>query len=90
MPALVIVKADVEDHDAWRESFDAAAEFRDEVGVGAISIHHEPGNRSTVVVLLTFDSVEAATSFVNNPDLARAMKDGGVVGSPRIEVFETV
>jgi hypothetical protein len=44
----------------------------------------------TPLVLHTFDSVEAALSFVKNPELAQRMKEGGVVGPPRIEIFETV
>lgn len=90
MAALLIVKAEVEDHDAWRESFDAGADFRDALGVGAISLHHGPGNRSTIAILHTFDSVEATESFISNPELAERMKEGGVVGPPRIEIFETL
>jgi hypothetical protein len=52
--------------------------------VGAISLHHEPGNRSTIAFLHTFDSVEAAESFISNPELAERVKEGGVTGPPRI------
>jgi len=90
MPALLIVKAEVQDHDAWRETFDASAEFRDAAGIGEVSIHHEPGNRSTILVLHTFDSIDAAQSFARDPELAQRMKDGGVIGQPRIEIFGTV
>ena len=90
MAALVIVRADVEDHDNWRTGFDAAAEFRDAAGVGEVSIHHEPGDRSKVVVLHTFDSVEAAEAFFSNPDLAEKMKQSGVIGRPQIDIYETI
>jgi hypothetical protein len=90
MAALLIVKAEIEDHDAWRESFDMAAEFRDALGIEEVSIHHEPGKNTTIVVLHTFASVEAAEAFIANPELAEKMAEGGVIGAPRLEIFETV
>jgi hypothetical protein len=81
MAARLIVDAEVEDHDAWGESFDARA-VSGRSSVGAISSHHEPANRSTIAVLHSFESVEAAESFISNPELAeRVVRRGS--RSPR-------
>ncbi len=44
----------------------------------------------TVVVAAGFKSVKDAEAFLARPDLGEAMKQSGVVGQPRIEMYTEV
>ena len=43
-----------------------------------------------VAVVAGFESVDAAWAFLDNPDLKAKMREAGVVGQPRIEIYEEV
>jgi len=75
-------------HDTWKAVFDR---FPPKVG-GAL-LHRvnrgiEDPNR--IIVVAGFPTDEAAQAFASDPDLPEKMKEGGVVGAPRIETYEEV
>lgn len=43
-----------------------------------------------VTVVAGFDTLELAKAFIDNPTLKAKMTEAGVVGSPRIEMYEEV
>ena len=45
---------------------------------------------TSIAVLATFESVEAANAFIESPGFAEAMKEGGVIGAPNITISEIV
>ena len=47
-----------------------------------------PDDPNKVVVVCSFDSVDAAKAFAALPDLAKAMQESGVVGAPEITFAE--
>jgi hypothetical protein len=89
MAALLVVKHDVGDFDTWLEGYTAFAPLQEKLGVRDKSVHQLPGQPNTVLVLHTFDSVDAANAFVSAPELGEAMQKAGVVGEPRIEIYAT-
>ena len=42
---------------------------------------------SNVVVIHEFDTMEAAVNYVSRPDLRVFMRELGVVGEPRVEIY---
>ena len=48
-----------------------------------------PADPNDVLVLHEFPTVEQAEAFAANPDLKAAMEASGVLGPPRIEIFES-
>ena len=90
MSTVLIIRAHVKSYDAWRTTFDAHVGFRRENGVTSSEVYCSPVDMTSVAVLATFDSVEAASAFVANPKLAEAMTAGGVIGAPNITITETV
>jgi len=86
----MIVRADVKDYDEWKAGFDNARSFQDSAGVRHLQVLRDPDNKNTVIVLHHFDTLEDARAFAANPALAEAMKNGGVIGHPRIEIFEVI
>ena len=89
MGALLVVKHDVADFGQWHAGYSAMAQTQKDMGVREESVHQAPGQPNTVLVLHSFDSVDAANAFLAAPELAEAMQKFGVVGEPRIEVYST-
>ncbi|HKI86883.1 MAG TPA: cyclase [Thermoanaerobaculia bacterium] len=85
---ILIVNHSVEDYDKWKAVFD---EFPPSEG-GAVfhRINRNVEDDNNVTIIAGFKSLDDARAFIDNPGLADAMKRGGVVGAPRIEIHEEV
>jgi uncharacterized protein (DUF1330 family) len=86
--ALALVLHRVEDYDAWRRVYDSVSDLQKAGGVTAESVHRMVDDPNNVLVIHEFDTVDHARSFFADPALRDAMQRGGVVGEPRIEIFE--
>jgi quinol monooxygenase YgiN len=87
---LAVVRHDVEDFDTWRKGYEEFADVQNSLGVKEKSVHRDPTNPNSVLVLHSFESVDAAHKFLTDPRLAEKMKSAGVMGEPRIEVYDTI
>ncbi len=85
---ILVVNHTVEDYDKWKAVFD---EFPPSKG-GAVfhRINRNVKDDNNITIIAGFKSLEAAEAFIEDPGLADAMKNGGVVGAPRIELYEEV
>ena len=90
MSVLAIVKANVTRYDHWRTAYDAGASFLRTNGVTKDEVYCSPEDMTVICVIHHFDSVEAATSFVSNPELAKVMGESGVIGAPHITIAQTI
>lgn len=83
---MLAVQHRVQDFKAWKKVFD---EFSPrEGGAKFHRINRMIGDPDTIVVVAGFESAEQAKAFLKNPGLAEAMKRSGVVGEPRVEMYE--
>ena len=85
---VMAIQHQVRDYDAWKTVFD---QFPPKVG-GALfhRVNRGVEDPNKVIVVAGFPSGDAAQAFATNPDLPGKMKDAGVVGPPRIEMYEEV
>ncbi len=90
MTATLVVRHVVADYATWRPAFESAAELRRTYGCTAGKVMRDPDNPSDLAITHEFPSVGQARAFVADPGLRMAMTDGGVMGSPRIEIFENL
>lgn len=89
MTAVLLVHHRVADFDAWKAGYDRAGPIQREHGVRHHHVWRSREDPNMVVVVHTFDSVEAAEAFVSLPELAAAMEQGGVDGSTfRAEILD--
>ncbi len=88
--AAAIVVHDVEDYDSWKQGFDAHADARKSAGVIAHAINRSVEEPNRVVAMLQAESVESLRSFFAAPELAAAMKQAGVQGTPHVTFVNTV
>ncbi len=83
---MLAVRHRVQDYTAWKKVFD---EFPPRLGGAKFHrVNKLVGDPNMILVVAGFESAEAAQAFGADPGLADAMKRSGVVGEPRIEMYE--
>ena len=83
---MLAVRHRVRDYKAWKKVFD---EFSPRLGGAKFHrVNRLVGDPDMILVVAGFDSEKAAQAFTADPGLADAMKRAGVVGEPRIEMYE--
>lgn len=75
---VAIASHPVADYATWRAVYDAGQELRDRAGVRGGEVFVDPKDPNKVLVITRFASLAAMEAFSANPQLAEAMKRGGV------------
>ena len=88
MPVTAVVRHKVADYDAWRSVYDGLTEVQANGGVTAESVHRLVGDGNDLLIVHRFDTTAAAESFFGNEQLREGMRQAGVQGAPRIEIYE--
>lgn len=76
---VAIASHKVADYATWRAVYDAGKDLRERNGVTQAEVFVDPANPDAVVVITRFASLAAMQAFASNPELAEAMKQGGVI-----------
>lgn len=76
---IAIASHRVADYATWRAVYDAGRDLRSRSGVTGAEVFVDPKDPNAVVVLTRFASLAALQAFAANPELAEAMKQGGVI-----------
>jgi quinol monooxygenase YgiN len=85
---LAIVRHHVQDYAAWRKVYDDLAPVQKAGGVTEESVYQDKDDANEVVVLHSFADRAKADAFLASSELREGMQRAGVVGQPRIELFE--
>ncbi len=85
---VAAVRHGVRDYDAWKAVYDTYPPSAG--GAKFARVNRSVDDPNMVAVVCGFESVEAARAFLDNPDLKAKMVEAGVVGEPRIEIYEEV
>ena len=88
MSATLIVRHTVADFAAWRKVYADAESIRAKHGCTADRVLQSPSDPNDVVATHEFPSVAQAEAFAGDPALGVAMQRGGLVGAPRVEIFQ--
>ncbi len=83
---LLAVRHRVQDYKAWKKVFDSFSPR--EGGAKFHRVNRMVGDPNMVLVVAGFETEAAARAFGADPGLADAMKRSGVVGEPRVEMYE--
>ena len=91
MRTVTLVHHNVADYDAWKQVYDSVRDLQRAGGVRQHAVLRPADDPAKVVVVHTFDSLEAAQAFFDNPELKAAMGNGGVdLASLRLEFLQEV
>lgn len=85
---VAAIQHPVTDYDKWKAVFDT---FPPTAG-GALfaRVNRSVDDPNLIAVVAGFETLEAAQSFLDNPELKEKMEEAGVAGEPRIEIYEEV
>ena len=85
---IAAIQHPMKDYAQWKAGFDA---FPPTAGGAKFArVNRAVDDPNMIAVVAGFESVEAAHAFLNNPDLKEKMLEAGVIGEPRIEIYEEV
>lgn len=82
------VRHRVADYNKWKEVYDQTAEFKRRYGWKRYQLFQVAGDRTDILVLEEFATVEQARAFLASDDLRMAMEHAGVIGPPEIRVLQ--
>lgn len=81
-PVLAVISHPVKDYAAWHTVYESVARLRQKAGITAAEVFRDEKDANNVVIIHRFATVTAAQSFLADPELAAAMKRGGVLATP--------
>jgi len=84
----VAVRHRVADYEAWKIVYDEHGTVRKAHGCTGDKVLRDETDANEILVLTHWPTLEAAHGFRDDPSLPEAMGRGGVVGPPRIEIYE--
>jgi hypothetical protein len=90
---IVTIKHTVADYDKWKIGYDADEPNRRAAGATSVTLTRAPASAdgsTDIVAFIQFPDVAAAAGFLDNPGLAEAMKEAGVIGTPEVQITELV
>jgi response regulator RpfG family c-di-GMP phosphodiesterase len=83
----IAVRHSVADFDTWKAGFDDHEKVRRSHGSTGHQVLRDDNH---VLALIEFPDVASAEAFQDDPSLAQAMHDAGVVSTPDISVWSEV
>jgi len=85
---LMAVQHRFQDYEQWKRVFDSFPPRNG--GAKFHRINRLIGDPTMITVVAGFETEAQARAFGANPALADAMKRSGIIGEPRIELYEEV
>ena len=86
--AGVFVRHKVEDFARWKSAFDNFSDSRKAGGEKSYALGNVHGEPNNLCLYFVWDNVENAKKFLESEDLAKAMKDAGVIEKPEIYIID--
>ena len=84
----VAVRHRVANYDTWKAGYDDHGVARKELGCTGDILFRDANDPNEVLVLTSWPTPAAAEAFTTDPRLPEAMEKAGVIGAPRIEIYE--
>ena len=78
----------VEDYNRWKAVYDTFPPTSG--GARFARVNRSVDDPNLITVVAGFDNLDAAHTFLDNPDLKEKMSEAGVKGAPRLEIYEEV
>jgi len=85
---VVAINHPVSDYDQWKAVYDTMPPTSR--GAKFARVNRSVDDPNLITVVSGFDSLDVLNGFLSDPDLKSKMKEAGVAGEPRIEIYEEV
>ena len=85
---ITAIRHPVQNYDTWKAVYDTMPPTSR--GAKFSRVNRSVDDSNMVVVVAGFDSLDEAEAFLGSAELREKMGEAGVVGEPRIEIYEEV
>jgi hypothetical protein len=85
---VLAVQHSVRDYDAWKAGYDSMPPTSQ--GALFARVNRSVDDPNVVAVVSGFATVDDAHAFMGSEDLKAKMAEAGVLGEPRVEIYEEV
>jgi len=85
---VIAINHAVEDFGNWKQVYDTHPPTAG--GAKFSRVNRGVDDPNVVTVVAGFDSLDTLKTFASDPQLKEAMHQAGVIGEPRIEIYEEV
>lgn len=82
--AWIHVRHQVDDYSTWKSAFDQTEAYKRDHGWKHSQLFSVGGDRTDVLVMEEFETLDQARSFLDSPFLLEAMSSAGVSSAPEI------
>jgi hypothetical protein len=86
----LLIRHQVADYNRWKPLFDEHAENRKSHGSNGGILFRNADNENELIAIWTFDSVDHARAFTQDPSLREAMGRAGVIDRPDLYFLNEV
>lgn len=86
----LLIRHQVADYDTWKPLFDAHAANRKSHGSNGGLLFRNADNENELIGIFSFDSVDDAREFTQDPSLREAMANAGVIDRPDLYFLNQV
>ena len=84
MANYVTALHECKDYSNWKQAFDADLPQRQAAGLTTLHIMREQANPNFLALMFEASDIGRARSLSQSPELAARMREGGIIGTPRI------
>ena len=85
-----IITHEVKNYSNWRKIYDGDEKNRSKAGFRQTGVFQSVNNPNIVTMIFEVPTVEAMTTFMENPALKEAMEKGGVIGMPDVKILNKI
>lgn len=85
----MLIQHKVKNFSEWESEFDNFYDFRKSSGELSYHLFRQDEDENTVVALFHWNTIENAKTFVQSPELKKAMEKAGVMEKPEIQFLNT-
>jgi hypothetical protein len=85
---VLAINHSVADYDKWKAVYDTLPPTTE--GAKFARVNRSVKDPNLITVVSGFDSLDTLNGFLADPRLKDAMQQAGVIGEPRIEIYEEV
>ena len=84
MLVFILIQETVEDYDTWKTVFDENGTNRQAAGSNGGYVLRSVQDDNQLTILLEWDTLDNARTFMSSDDLRKAMARAGVTGQPKV------
>jgi hypothetical protein len=88
MAVTAVIQHHVADYQVWRKAYDGFADVQKAGGVTRQSVYRAADDPNNVLIMHGFATTADAEKFLAGAELRDAMRQAGVQGQPRVEIYQ--